>query len=159
MFLRIIDINERFNSSSKPWAFPYITLTHTSFIWIKKCINKTEINEICHDIMSYKIPHDEKKWPWVIWIMRTWPCQTPFQFLPIIWSIIIFYPLRPWKTNTWISYRNICQSPPKGVTFDDLLYWSIDTWVSKRKVKQQEGVINKGWLCMVMKTSLYNKQN
>ena len=64
--------------------------------------------------MSYKIPHEEEKWPRVIWIMRTWPCQNPFQFLAIISSIIIFHPVGPWRVNTWISCRNRCQNLPQG---------------------------------------------
>ena len=45
----------------------------------------------------------------------------------------------------------------KANTFDDLLYRRRDTWVSKQKVVRQEGIINKGCLSMVVKTSLCNK--
>ena len=106
----------RLNSLSKTWAFPYTTLTYTSFRFIKNksCINKTKINSSCHNIMSYKIPHEEKNWLRVISIMRTWPCQNPFQFLAITWSIIIFHTLGPRRAYTWIWCRNMCRSPFKG---------------------------------------------
>ena len=82
--------------------------------------------------MSYKISYEDEKWPRVIWIMRTWPCQKPFQFFAIISSIIISHPLGPWKANTWISCLNMWHSLPKG----QHVWWSAilnQTYMGKWK--------------------------
>ena len=145
----------RFNSSFKTWAFPYTTLRHTSFRFIKKKMHKEIRNKL-------KLPrhHELQDSPWRKKMTKgnlnneNLGMPNPFQFLAIIWSIIIF---THWVHEELINGypAEICSKVLlKDNTLDYMLYWSRDTWASKRKVVLEKGVINKGCLCMVVKNSV-----